>query len=112
MSVPVTGVPRPEWSPLPHSDCRGVEGKVLLALPRLHLAMLRFQPGGTIHDHAADHDIDVIVLEGEGMTSVGSETVVIAAGQSVRWPAGMLHRLWAEGGPLVTLMVEHTAGGA
>jgi len=44
-------VPRPEWSPLPLEGCSHVEGKVLLKREGLKLALLRFQPGGTIDEH-------------------------------------------------------------
>jgi len=103
----VQPVPRPEWSPLPIEGCHGVEGKVLLSLPHLHLALLRFAPGGTIHEHAADIDIDVVCLKGRGLTSVGGAAAPIQAGESVLWPAGIAHRLWAEDATLLTLMVEH-----
>jgi quercetin dioxygenase-like cupin family protein len=69
--------------------------------------MLRFAPGGTIHEHPADIDIDVVCLEGSGFTSVDGEAAPLAAGQKVRWPAGHPHRLWTEDSPLTTLMVEH-----
>ena len=104
-------VPRPDWSPLPHEGCVRVVGKVLLSLPHLHLALLRFDAHGTIHEHAADIEIDVVCLEGEGMTSVGGNPAAIRAGESVRWPAGIPHRLWTAEGEMVTLMVEHTHAG-
>lgn len=104
-------VPRPEWSLLPYEGCVGVEGKLLLRLPHLSIAMLRFAPGGTIHEHAADIHIDVICLEGRGMTSIDGESAPLHAGEQVRWPSGKPHRLWAEDEGFTTLMVEHTAGG-
>src|SRR4029077_18798541 len=87
--------------------CHGVEGQVLLNEPHLALALLRFAPGGTIHEHPADIEIDVICLEGEGLTSVGGETTVLRAGERVRWPAGVAHRLWTEDATMLTLMVEY-----
>ncbi len=69
--------------------------------------MLRFRRHGTIHEHPAEHDVDVICLEGQGMTSVGSERAAIRAGERVRWPANVSHRLWTEGDEMVTLMIEH-----
>jgi quercetin dioxygenase-like cupin family protein len=101
--------PRPEWSPLPQADCRGVEGRVLLRTDRLVVAMLRFEPGGTIHEHPAQHPIDVCCLEGAGLTSVGDESRSLAAGQRVAWPANISHRLWTTDAPMLTLMIEHTA---
>ena len=104
----VRPVPRPDWSPLPHEGCINVVGKVLLSQPHLHLALLRFEPHGTIHEHAADIEIDVVCLEGAGLTSVGGAPAPIRAGETVRWPAGIPHRLWTTDGEMVTLMVEHT----
>ena len=102
-----TPFPRPDWSPLPHTDCRGVQGRVLLKTGALAVAMLRFDVGGTVHEHPAGYPIDVLCLEGSGMTSVGDEWIALAAGQSVRWPADVPHRLWTEGATMTTLMIEH-----
>jgi quercetin dioxygenase-like cupin family protein len=108
MHPSVQPIPRAEWSPLPYAGCHNVEGKVLLRLPHLSLALLRFGAGGTIHEHPADHAIDVICLEGRGITSVGGVAAELLASQQVRWPAGVAHRLWTEDSEMITLMVEHT----
>lgn len=108
MSLLVHPVPRPTWAPLPTAGCRNVAGKVLLVLDHLSLALLRFEPDATIHEHAADIAIDVICLEGEGMVSVGNETATLQAGQRVHWPVGSLHCLWTTGHSMLTLMVEHS----
>jgi len=107
MKPAIKSIPRPEWSPLPFDGCSGVEGKVLLKQEQLCLAILRFAPNGTIHEHPADIDIDVICLEGMGMTSVDGNLAAIKAGEQVRWPAGHPHRLWTEGSEMTTLMVEY-----
>jgi hypothetical protein len=39
--------------------------------------------------------------------SVDGSPAPIAAGETVRWPAGRPHRLWTEDSMMVTLMVEH-----
>ena len=100
-------VPRPDWSQLPHEGCVGVDGKVLLRSATLILALLRFAPGGSIPEHEAPMDVDVVCLEGEGFVGVGEERFPFRAGESIRWPAGALHRLWTEGSEMKTLMVEH-----
>ena len=99
-------IPRPDWSPLPHEGCVNVDGRVLLARDGLGLAMLRFAPQGTIHEHAAPHDIDVICLEGEGFISVEDRVNAFATGQWMTWPAGRVHRLWTADRGMITLMVE------
>jgi len=110
MPPDIQPIPRPEWSPLPFEGCYHVEGKVLLRLPHLSLALLRFAPGGTIHEHPADIDIDVICLEGHGRTSVGGVAAELHSSEHVRWPAGLAHRLWTEDSQMITLMVEHRPG--
>jgi quercetin dioxygenase-like cupin family protein len=99
-------VPRPEWSPLPQAGCVGVEGKVLMRVP-LVLALLRFEPGGTIHEHPAEIDADVVCLEGEGFTSLAGKVFPLRAGETIPWPRGISHRLWTETSTMTTLMVEH-----
>jgi quercetin dioxygenase-like cupin family protein len=98
---------RPEWTPLPYEGCINVEAKGLAQLEKFSIAMLRFAPNGTIHEHAAEIDIDVFCLEGEGMTSVAGESAMIRAGERVHWPAGQPHRLWTTDKHMVTLMIEH-----
>ena len=105
----MTPSPRPEWEPLPYEGCTGVEGKVLLREEDFFVAILRFAPGGTIHEHPGPNDTHVACIEGEGFTSVGGETSPIHAGERVRWPKGVAHRLWTEGSGMLTLMVERTA---
>ena len=106
MALEIQTVPRPEWSPLPQDGCVGVEGKVLISEKELLVAMLRFAPNATIHEHPGEYDADVICLEGSGRTMVGGEESEIEAGQRVRWPAGVVHRLWTEDNEMLTLMVE------
>jgi quercetin dioxygenase-like cupin family protein len=108
MTLDVASVPRPDWSPLPYEGCVDVEGKVLVREADFFVAMLRFAPGGTIHEHPGPNDTIVVCLEGEGHTSVAGETAAIRAGQSVRWPKDVPHRLWAEESAMTTLMVERT----
>lgn len=82
-----------------------------MRLDHLSLAMLRFDPDGTIDEHPADIAIDVICLEGEGMVSVGDESAPLKAGQRVLWPVGVNHRLWTTEHTMLTLMVEHQTSG-
>ena len=103
----VRKVPRPEWSPVPFPGTRGVDGKVLLSRPELTVAMLRFGPDATIHEHDAEHLIEVVCLEGRGFTSIDGVNARIEAGESVVWPPRHQHRLWTEGSPMLTLMIEH-----
>ena len=56
--------------------------------------------------HAAPHPVDVICVAGSGFTSVGDDVAEISAGETVRWPADVDHRLWTEESEMETLMVE------
>jgi quercetin dioxygenase-like cupin family protein len=108
VTVDIRPFPRPDWSPLPFEGCIDVVGKVLVREEDFFIALLRFGPEATIHEHPGENDTIVVCLEGEGFTSVAGETVPVRAGQQVRWPKGIDHRLWTEGTAMVTLMVERT----
>ena len=73
--------------------------------------MLRFPEHATIHEHPArsTRSAPASTAHGSGFTSVGGETAPIAAGQQIRWPNGVPHRLWTEATTMTTLMVEHSA---
>lgn len=100
-------MPRDEWSRLPRPGVVGVHGRVLVTGADLVVAMLRFAPRASIDEHDAQHEIEVVCLEGSGLTSVDGEAAPIHAGQTVTWPAGKLHGLWTEGISMITLMIEH-----
>jgi quercetin dioxygenase-like cupin family protein len=106
MSVDVAPVPRPEWSPLPGNGVVGVEGKVLLREADFFVAMLRFPPHATIHEHPGENDTIVVCIQGEGFTSVGREAATLRVNERAFWPAHVPHRLWTEETPMTTLMVE------
>jgi quercetin dioxygenase-like cupin family protein len=79
---------------------------VLVRTGDFFLAMLRFDPGGTIHEHPGPQDTFVACIDGAGWTSVAGERAPIHAGQIVRWPKDVPHRLWTEGTEMTTLMLE------
>ena len=99
-------VPRPDWSPLPVEGAVGIEGKVLLSLPPPAIAMLRFAAGAGFPAHTAPFEIDVICLDGAGFVLVGEDPFPFRAGERVRWPTDVMHRLWTESDEMTTLMVE------
>ncbi len=107
MTIQVQPIQHEGWTPLPFEGCRNVAVKMLMKLDRLGLSMLRLDANGTIHEHPAEIEIDVICLEGEGMVSLDSEQAPFRAGQRIHWPIGIRHRLWTENSSMVTLMVEH-----
>ena len=108
MSLEIRPFARPEWSRSPSraawawkASCSYAEG--------FFIAMLRFPEHATIHEHPGEVDTFVACIDGSGFTSVGGETAPIAAGQQVRWPAGVPHRLWTEATTMTTLMIERSA---
>lgn len=51
--------------------------------------------------------VDVICIAGSGFTSVGSDTSVISADETINWPKGIEHGLWTTESTMETLMIEH-----
>ena len=106
MDVDIASVPRPGWSPLPAEGSTGVEGRVLVREADFFIALLRFRPHATIHEHRGVNDTLVVCLEGEGFTSVGGVTKPLRESERVFWPANVPHRLWTEETTMTTLMVD------
>jgi mannose-6-phosphate isomerase-like protein (cupin superfamily) len=106
LTVDIRPIPRPGWDLLPHEDTIGVVGRVLVREWGFFIAELRFSEHATIHEHPGDNDTIVVCIAGEGFTSVGEETSELREEQCVRWPKGVMHRLWTEGSTMTTLMVE------
>jgi quercetin dioxygenase-like cupin family protein len=98
---------RGDWQPLRREGTTGVEVRVLLRRPPVVIANLRFASAGAIDEHAAPFEVDVVCLSGEGFVSVGADVRRFSSGDTIAWPAGVPHRLWTEGMPMETLMVEH-----
>jgi quercetin dioxygenase-like cupin family protein len=96
---------------LPGDGVVGVEGKVLVREDDFFVAMLRFSPHATIHEHPGANDTVVVCIEGEGFTSVGGETATLRDSERVFWPADVPHRLWTEETTMTTLMVERPGVG-
>ena len=87
MAPDIRPVPRQGWTPLSAPGTANVEGRVLLVLDNLTLALLRFAPNGCIPESSASYPTDVICLEGGGFTSVEGEEGQLRAGYSIRWSA-------------------------
>jgi quercetin dioxygenase-like cupin family protein len=83
-----------------------VDGKVITSEEGLLVALLRFGEHAKVHEHAGETETLVACLEGEGFTSVGSESTAIRAGDRVRWPRDVVHGLWTSGSTMLTLMIE------
>jgi quercetin dioxygenase-like cupin family protein len=100
---------KPDWRTLGAPGAKDVEVRVLWHEDGLLLAQLRFGEHANIHEHAGPNDAYVSCLEGSGFTKVGDEVEPIGAGRRVFWPHGIVHGLWTDGTPMVTLMCERYA---
>jgi quercetin dioxygenase-like cupin family protein len=105
MPPEIKPIPKAAWEPLPQAGSVGVEHVVLMRQPQV-IVLLKFSQHAAITEHHAPLAVDVICMEGSGMTSVNGEEVPIHAGETVHWPANINHRLWTEDTEMVTLMVE------
>ena len=107
MPPDIRPVPRGEWTPLGAADVTNVDGKVLLVLDNLTVALMRFSPNGSIPERAPPYPTDVVCVSGGGFTEVGGQEGEIREGYSVRWPADTRRRLWTETETMTVLVVEH-----
>ena len=102
----ITSQPKPEWSPLPRPGCKNVEFRVLLNRDGISVANLRFGRVAEIDEHDAPYDIDAICIAGAGFVSIEGHTSEFVAGQSVKWPKHMNHKLWTTTSSMETIMIE------
>lgn len=92
--------------PDPPPGCTGIEAAILHHGDGVAVVELAFGPHGDMWEHSAGFPILCVVLEGQGRMRLGGQEVEVAAGQCHRWPAGVAHKLWTDGQPLRTLMIE------
>lgn len=103
--------PQWEWAPVERPGCHGVEARVLFHGANLGVVALRFAPGGYIDAHAAPYTIEVVCMEGSGFVRVGSEERALSESYGVRWPMGVLHRLWTTTDSMTVYTFEHVGRG-
>ena len=96
-----------DWTPLGGPGSENVQGKLLLILDDLTVALLLFETDGAIPERSAPYPTDVVCIEGGGFTSVTGEEAELRTGYSVRWPATTPRRLWTETETMTVLMIEH-----
>ena len=107
MTLQIESLPHKDWAPLKREGCVNVQVMPLLKRDHLALVMLRFGKDATNDEHPADHEIDVVCLEGAGFTRANDEQSPIFAGDRIHWPPRKQHRLWTTDTEMLTLMVEH-----
>ena len=99
--------PKPDWVTKSNDDAINVEMRLMLQHSSLTVAELRFGPFASFSAHDAPWSCHVLCLEGRGFVQVGNEKQTLSAGESVFWPARVMHRLWTEDSTMVTQMIEH-----
>ena len=107
MPPEIRPVPKRDWTPLGSPGTRNVEGKMLLILDNLTVALLRLGQDGEIPERSAPYPTDVVCIEGGGFTEVADEEAELREGYSVRWPADARRRLWTESETMTVLVIEH-----
>ena len=86
-SVGLTGLPI-------HADGRGL------------IAELAFARSAHLEPHANPNTTWFVVIEGGGWVGVDGESIRVAAGEAVLWPADIPHAAWAEHGHMRAIVVE------
>ncbi len=71
-----------------------------------HVVRIRLEAGGVLGRHAGQVDQLFLVVEGEGVArGSGGDSVPVAAGTAVYWPAGEEHETRSDAG-LTAIVVE------
>jgi len=84
----------------------GVEATSVHVDERGLIAELALRPHARIAPHTNPNLAYLLIIEGGGFVSVGSETARVAAGEAVVWPPNVVHAAWTELTPMRAIVVE------
>lgn len=76
---------------------RRVHGMPLLLDADLQVEIMYFDPHASMEEHATDHSVLFLVINGQGTVRLGGptgETREVQAGDAVLWPAHADHTVW------------------
>lgn len=73
-----------------------VVSKTLAQNPAVSLTLFAFDKGEEISSHASTGDAMVLVLDGEGEITIGSEKYTVKAGETIVMPANTPHAVFAK----------------
>jgi quercetin dioxygenase-like cupin family protein len=73
-----------------------VVSKTLAQNPAVSLTLFAFAKGEEISSHESKGDAMVVVLDGEGQITIGSEQFIVKAGESIVMPANTPHAVYAK----------------
>jgi quercetin dioxygenase-like cupin family protein len=90
----------------------GVASGVIHADARGAITEIVFARGGRMEPHTNPNEAWLVVIEGGGWVRVGGDVARVAAGEAVRWPAGVDHAAWAEASEMRAIVVELAGPGA
>lgn len=86
-----------------------VHGMPLLLDADLQVEVMYFDPHASIEEHAADHPILFLVINGQGTVRIGGptgETREVQAGDAVLWPASIDHTVWTGDEELQAIVIN------
>jgi quercetin dioxygenase-like cupin family protein len=73
-----------------------VVSKTLAQNPAVSLTLFAFDKGEEISSHESSGDAMVVVLDGEGEITIGSEKHAVKAGETIVMPANTPHAVFAK----------------
>jgi quercetin dioxygenase-like cupin family protein len=91
----------------PSPNCKGMYPALIYHDTAIHVVELHFEPGGEMWEHAADHPILFVVIQGKGRVRVDGQEAEIQVGAAILWPTGKMHKAWAEDVPFTALAIEY-----
>lgn len=84
----------------------GIRGKLLTG-ERLHVAVLRFEPGATLNNYRRDNEQLAFVVDGELDVELEDDHVVVNRRCLLHMPPGTRHELWAPDGAVVVIAQDN-----
>ncbi len=87
-----------------------VVSKTLAQNPAVSLTLFAFDKGEEISSHASTGDAMVVVLDGEGEITIGSEKHRVKSGETIVMPANTPHAVYAKEQFKMFLIVVFPAG--
>jgi quercetin dioxygenase-like cupin family protein len=81
----------------------------LLLDAQLQVEMMYFDPHASMEEHATDHPIVFLVIDGQGMVRIGGpagEAYAVQAGDAMLWPAHTEHTVWTDETELQAIVIN------
>jgi quercetin dioxygenase-like cupin family protein len=88
---------------------RRVHGMPLLLDAQMQVEVMYFAAHAFMEEHAADHAIVFLVINGQGNVRIGGpagETCAVQAGDALLWPAHIDHTVWTDKAELHAIVIS------